>query len=365
MDSERLIDLIYAALLGERSWDDFLEALSATLPGGVATLFYFDSSRTRGSWDLCYGLDSSAARDAPYFANINPWMPKAAVRQVGVGVVSDQMLPAPLLRQTEFYNDFLRRRTGTQAAVGVTIIREEGKSFLLSVLTSRDDPEENSKAAELLTALAPHLRRAFHHFRAGPNNKALAEIAGSLFDSKDVGLILVGEGGRIKSASAPAEVMLEQGHGARLTPLGRLQIACPESTRALQRMLERGSDEAHKTWSGIAGQTKVTLARVVKDRFSDYFEGPTVIVLLERLSGDRPVGLKDLAKSYRLTRAEARALAGLVEGKNATAIADEARLSRETVRSQIKSLYAKLDVASQIDVIRRFGSIIPDKRDAP
>lgn len=171
MDSEELVDLIYAALLGERTWEDFLKALSEQLPDGVATLFYHDSEKSRGSWDLVYGADASALRDGGYYASINPWMKRAATRQVGVGVISDQMLPVNELKRTEFYTDFVYGRFRTRAAVGLTIVREEGKSFLLSVLTSREDPDENARAAELLTQLAPHLRRAFHYFRAGPKHR--------------------------------------------------------------------------------------------------------------------------------------------------------------------------------------------------
>lgn len=357
MDSEELVDLIYAALLGERTWEDFLKALSEQLPDGVATLFYHDSEKSRGSWDLVYGADASALRDGGYYASINPWMKRAATRQVGVGVISDQMLPVNELKRTEFYTDFVYGRFRTRAAVGLTMVREEGKSFLLSVLTSREDPDENARAAQLLTQLAPHLRRAFHYFRAGPKHRQIAEIAGSLFDSADVGVLVVGEGGRLKTASGSAERMLTEGRCARLNPLGRLRLCDAEAAQVLQRMLDRTEEDAPRAFTRVINGTKATLVRVMKDRFAAYFEGPTVVLLLEPVLRPRALELEDFVKSHKLSSAEARALVGLLEGKNAAAIAAEASLSRETVRTQIKSLYAKLGAAGRIDVIRQVAQL--------
>src|SRR5215470_9294779 len=91
---DAFVDLIYAALLGERSWLDFLNRLSKTLPGGGSALFFHDANRGKGAFSLSGGIEPSAL-DAysRYFSTINPWMAKAAVRPIGRGVLSEQMLP--------------------------------------------------------------------------------------------------------------------------------------------------------------------------------------------------------------------------------------------------------------------------------
>jgi DNA-binding CsgD family transcriptional regulator len=272
---------------------------------------------------------------------------------VGLGVVAEQMLPSDEFGKTEFYNDFYRKSVG-RTAVGVTIVREQGRSFLLSTATSRADPNENMAAAERLTKLSPHLGRAFRHYQAGSRQKAMAEVGSSLFDAINVGLVIVGEGASIKSISASGQKMIEFGSGVRLTPLGRIKICSPEADAALHHMLDRSS-QGHKVLSFAFDRSKLTFIRIRKDRFSAFFEGPTVIILMEPFHGNRYSDIRHFVQAYRLTKAEARALAGIVDGKSVNEMADEAMRSRETIRSQMKSLYAKTGVSSQTKLLRLVG----------
>lgn len=63
--------------------------------------------------------------------------------------------------------------------------------------------------------------------------------------------------------------------------------------------------------------------------------------------------LEDQSRYAALTAAEDAVLALLREGLTAAEIARERGVSRETVRSQIKSIYAKLDVRRQAQLCRR------------
>ncbi|TIS49141.1 LuxR C-terminal-related transcriptional regulator [Mesorhizobium sp.] len=357
--ADHLIDLIYAALLEEASWSDFLAELSKSIPGGRSLLFYHDAATRHGAWDLNHGLDDATVRTyADHYCRINPWMAKASVRKIGLGVVAEQMLPAADFRKTEFYNDFFRP-IGAESAVGLTVVREAGRSFLLSVLTSRGDPERNKPVADQLTAIAPHLRRAFRHYRVGTNRSQIAEIGNSIFEAIDVGLLIVGEGAAVKSVSECGSRIVETGNCVRRTPLGRIRICSPEADAMLRRMLDR-TFVTHKAWSAVVNEVKLTFIQVRKDRFSAYFEGPTVVILLEPINKNRAVDLSHLQVAYKLTAGETRVLAGILSGKRASEIADATERSRETIRVQIKSLCSKMGASSQLEVVRRVGGLGTD-----
>ncbi|TDQ52203.1 LuxR C-terminal-related transcriptional regulator [Actinorugispora endophytica] len=66
-------------------------------------------------------------------------------------------------------------------------------------------------------------------------------------------------------------------------------------------------------------------------------------VQAERRSGEQVLG--------RLTRRERQVLSALEEGKRATVIAQESFVSISTVRSQIRSILAKLNVQSQLEAV--------------
>ena len=55
-----LIDLIYAALLGEAAWQDFVGRLATAMPEGRTVLFFHDARKFRGSYSLTAGFDDAA-----------------------------------------------------------------------------------------------------------------------------------------------------------------------------------------------------------------------------------------------------------------------------------------------------------------
>ncbi|MGI6856311.1 helix-turn-helix transcriptional regulator [Mesorhizobium sp. 1B3] len=303
-----LIDLIYSSLIGETHWQNFLDQVKRTLPEGQSTLFYHDANRGSGSFSLSSRIAQDILRDYEHhFSKINPWMPKAMVRPVGIGVVSEQMLAREDFVRTEFYNDFYRR-TRSETAIGITIIRNAGVSFMLSTATKRSDPDANLTEANRLTRLAPHLKRAFDYYRRGSADRALAERVGPAFSILDVGLVLVGAHGHVKAMTPAAEDMIESGIGLSISTTGRLRSHAPAVDEALQAMTNLVA-ASPDTYSTITTQTRrsarITFVRVGKDPTASYFEGPTVLVLIDPIAkASHLANAETFAAAFSLTPSE-------------------------------------------------------------
>jgi hypothetical protein len=160
-----LVGQIYGALLGNSSWQAFVDALSGVLPDGRATLFYHDVAARTGAFCLNAGIEPASV-DAyrSYYGARNPWMIKAACRPLDVGVRAEQMLSRAELLRSEFHADYLRP-LGVDSAVGVTVFRDHGCNFMLSIMCGPAEDGEMQSAASLLGVLAPHLRQAFTYYR--------------------------------------------------------------------------------------------------------------------------------------------------------------------------------------------------------
>ncbi len=187
---EVLTDLIYGALFGETSWQAFLDALTATMPDAKSTLFFHDAVARTGGLSLSSGLAGKETEAYNrYYAAINPWMPRAAARPIGLGVIADQMLPRDQLLKTEFYSDYLRW-IGCESSIGVTIMRETRpllQSFDADLVFRSGFQSHECRAAQRPgTASAPRLR--FHSPRAqrSPRNN---ENGLALFDAIGVGIV--------------------------------------------------------------------------------------------------------------------------------------------------------------------------------
>jgi len=347
-----LIDLIYAALLGESSWQHFLDRLSDHAPDGRTILFSHNMSQSDEYLAMTSRFEGPELESyASHYVNTNPWLEHCAVRKVGLGIYSDEIIPPEELLRTEFYNDWLVPNN-IACSIGVTIDKNGDCPLIISTVTSRADPEANSEFSEQLTRIAPHLRRAARFYRDSPSRWSGFDAGGSLFDAMDVGVVLVGENGRIKTISRTGQELLDGGTLMSISPLGQLRLRNDGAQAVLRDMLKR-SYAAQKTVSMYLNGTKLTLVAVEKDRISLYFEGPTVALLVEKPgNGKRSNDLDEFAGVYGLTMGERRALSGIVNGKTVTQIAEEADLSRETIRTQLKSLYSKTATGSQAELLR-------------
>jgi DNA-binding CsgD family transcriptional regulator len=83
-------------------------------------------------------------------------------------------------------------------------------------------------------------------------------------------------------------------------------------------------------------------------RSADVREGLTS----ERSSVERDSIAALLASTYELTPAEARIAAYLVGGRNTAEIAEELRVTEETIRTQLKRIYDKTDTRRQAELVR-------------
>ncbi|WP_234716985.1 hypothetical protein [Ensifer adhaerens] len=230
--TEELTNLIYGSVFGECSWQDFLNRLATTMPNGKSSLHYQDviSPNAHVPYSSGFTGDDIDRYHAHFFA-VNPWMAKAMLVPLGVGVQGEDMVARDRLVRSEFYNDVLKGQTGCETSVGMTIIREKGRSFILSTYTSSTDADLNGRAASQLTALAPHLKRAFDFVRKRDVMTADQHSGQSLFDAIGVGLIYAGENGRIRSMNESAQRLAAAGAVVRITPNGRVGLDLPANKR--------------------------------------------------------------------------------------------------------------------------------------
>lgn len=347
----QLRNLVYSALLGESTWERFLGQLAATMPNGKAALVVHDTSNNDGYALLNAGEEQFANQYNAHYARLSPFQPQLALKRTGVAAYDYELLPRRELVETEFHNDFLRRH-GLAHTAGVKVTRAGRFSFTLVTSCGDDGMERLMESADTLNYLAPHLKRAVEYHRRGSSSHAATALESTLFDSADVGVVVIGDQRRVERLSKTARAMLENPSPLRITVDGRVRFRRADIHAACERMLRRGYT-GPGTLDFISHQTRLTLVQVDADVVTTYFNGPTVIAFLKQL-GDRPLryDLQLFSDAYRLSRGEARALSGIVAGLSHGEISARASLSRETIRSQVRSLYAKTGAASAADVLR-------------
>lgn len=358
--TDELIDFIYATLLGEASWQQFLDKLAAGIPNGKAVMaMHGITSPEEGYVPLSAGFDAAAIETYnAHYAALNLWQPPLIRHRVGTGVIDNDLFPREELIKSEFYHDYLLPNE-IQVAAAVKIGSDRRYSFSVATLSVQTDLQLKQNMADRLSRLGPHLKRAFDYYKKGQSNRAMIELGASLFDAIDIGVIVIGDGAFIKTISAVGQAMLAKTSPVHISPLGRVRFRDTQLQAVLDGMLAR-TYAGPKGVSLFSHETKLTLIRIKKDHISLYFEGPTVMVLMEQLGRGAAFDPQLVSLVYGLTKAETRALSGIVAGKSVDQMAQEALLSRETIRVQMKSLYAKTGASSQAEILRllKFRSVL-------
>ncbi|MBM6583498.1 helix-turn-helix transcriptional regulator [Microvirga sp. BT689] len=358
--TEVLTDHIYGALLGDTGWQNFLDSLRSILPNGQAHLFYHDIKSGAGGIPLSAGVDPVYASSyEEYFSKRNPWMKGASTRPIGLGVPAKAMLPHEELLRSELYCDWLRPQ-GVDTAIGVTVAREQGCNFLLSVTYKDAGDHEAVAAAQILQTLAPHLKRAFGFYRRNHGGSRALLNEASIFDTLQIGVVSLGLHGTVKSLNTTAQRLIEADQGIWVDRLGRLQCSLAEVMHTMNSELSIWAGSAStsrlRTWLVSRPHWKlplrITMFRPSRSASEVYFSGPEALLLLEdpEVSGKPAIEL--IGGHYGLTRAEQRVIAGIAEGKTLDEIAAEFRVSTGTVRTQTKSIFSKLGVQRQADIVR-------------
>ena len=87
------------------------------------------------------------------------------------------------------------------------------------------------------------------------------------------------------------------------------------------------------------------------------FDGARAILIVTRLDRSTSPSAEILTGLFDLTSAEATVASRILAGLSVNEIAVERRISRETVRSQVKKVLAKTGSQSQADFIRRLAPL--------
>ncbi|HEV7317647.1 MAG TPA: helix-turn-helix transcriptional regulator [Ensifer sp.] len=357
-DTAELTDMIYGAAFGDCGWQDFLDRLATTMPNGRSALHYHDLASPASFVPYVSGFTPEAIEQFnSHFAAINPWIPKSVLVPVGRGLSGEDIVARKDLLKSEFYHDWLKRQTDCETTVGVTIVRSPTRTLLISTCTSSTDEDLNQQAADQYTALAPHLKRAFDFLRRRDLMMAEQHEGRTLLDTIGVGVIYVGDNLRIRSMNENAARMTAGGAPFRVTVNGRLLMGEAEASVALGLLAwpigSATQPQVRIVRTSEGNAFRVTLIRRGSSIFTELLEGPTVAVLIEPASavaGEQR--LDHLKDHYGLTPAEIRIASGIAAGLTLKEMSRANCVSYETIRTQLKSVYAKTRVNSQAALIK-------------
>lgn len=338
---------------------DYLDARSGMLWSNQAT------PDGGGLWIPCRLHPDALAEYSRGYHQKDVWLQAYQARGVPSGevVTGDMLVPRASFRRSAFYRDFLRRFDYVHLLFGVLHRQEAADAMVpnvhISLYRGQADAPFGDTDREKLQALLPSLQQATAvNFHLADRDRRLA-CAQSAVNMLHPALFLADGAGFIVQSNQAAEAMLVQNDGLSLKDC-RLHAAKSSDHHALNRLFEHGAPASDKTDallyiarpSGKKPYIAVRIRMSAHCRKAPDARRPYQILLVHDPDCGRVVNLAALRARYALTSAECSILEALVNVGSPKAIAVRMGNSENTVRTHLKSIFAKTGTHRQSELIQ-------------
>jgi DNA-binding CsgD family transcriptional regulator len=258
---------------------------------------------------------------------------------------------------------FLRQHYGVANRGAVALSKGRGWSDALYVQTGENWSQIPGAFFAELQALVPHLAKVVEVNRTFTLLRLRFQAALAALDHLGFGMCIASGAGEIVIANEEARRILAEENGLQLARNGHLVAHNDNITREIRAAIEltaRTADgEAQRQEIAIACPR--TAARVpllvevcpLRDAAGELerrFLGSLVCIIDP--DATRDLSSEGLGKLFQFSPAETAVCDELLRGRTARDIADIRGVAHDTVRSQIKALYTKTNVANRVELIR-------------
>jgi DNA-binding CsgD family transcriptional regulator len=360
----RILDVInrcYAGVLDENAWQEALIAV-ADLVGGTGTLLFAMQPVTRvvTRFDVARFDPEVVATYNNHWVQLDLRAGPAFLAPVGAPQTEEMLLPAGALRRSAIYNDFLLPVDAPHFLVTL-LHRSPDRVVELAIQGTRQRGAFTTAERDRLETVVPHVTRAIELKDRLALDTGVSRSLITVADALPLGLLLIDAGGRILEASRVGRQILAAADGL-FSIRDRLAFRRRVDERALARLLSTAAfSDSTVTSLTIPRQHSAVPLSVfvapVRSRMESWMTAVQQWVVAIEDPGARQAPRPDeVAREWQITPAEARVVCLLAGGASAAQISAMLHVSEHTVRSQLKSVYAKTGMTSQLEVVRRLLS---------
>lgn len=356
----KLVSSIYDAAMDATLWPVFLEHLTLSLNAPSGLLRVQDLQSKEVGIYITHGLDPGFQQQyKEYYVHIDPLMSAVAEHETGTIIQTATAMPASF-RKTEFYNDYAHPQ-GMGHATGCFLVKSDSLVVIIGI--HRPDQAGYYEAHELaqIDVLVPHLQRAFqinHHLLQLTDN---VNATRDTLHRLSIGIILVDASASPVFINHQAETMITKDNGLTISQNG-LQAPTWADTQALHKLIFEASQSPQKTGGalsisspGSSPALSILVTPINKENghgFGIDMPQATAALFIGIAGQQHTFSLKFLGRLYGLTHAEARLAGALANGHSLEKIAEEFKVSKNTIRSQLKSCFQKTGVNRQTALVK-------------
>jgi len=346
-EKDKIIDAIYEAGAMPELWPEVLDMLAALVGarGGLILYARPGGQQKRAASAAIEPLFDDFAAEG--WTERNSRLDRYLERPPYAGFLTDGDLHSEEeLRTLPIYADFLNPRGAGAGAA--TLIQGAMDDMLALTIEAFPDHASARASLRILDEMRPHLGRA----ATLSGRLAMEQTHAAVRALELIGTpaAMVDRNGRLLSANA----LFEQALGKSLLDMPtRLKLRDDRSDARLAEAIEqlRSRSQGSSIAVSLGGSARAAMHVVpVRGAARDVFVAASALVVLADPAGSRVPGRDLLQALFDLTPTEARLARHIARGSGISAVAEEAGLSRETIRTHLKAIFRKTNTRRQSEL---------------
>ncbi len=363
---QALTEQVYAAVFDDDAWSSLLTALRHQFDASVITTMAWDQADVAPWLIRSTGSDADADRQyTEYYHAHDQWRHafqcNGTALQQPLIVTDEALVPREIYLKSEMYHGFSRRLDVGRGLFAITDLSATLDSGF-SIHRPAHMPEFDRHDVGLLKKLAPHLKRGLHLHRQMSQLRARTSLFASAFDALGLAIFLLDATGRIVMLNEAARRHLDAPQSARLLALqnARLTGVAARDAATLENAIQPQAEftpPAEFTLYGASPAAALRLTVTPLKGLPDAYNmphGARVSYLVTASPLYHPLPVTELVmQQHGLTRTEAEVAQLLAQGLTPTEIAARRGKSLNTIKAQVRQIYAKTGVAGQAALLAK------------
>ena len=265
---------------------------------------------------------------------------------------------------------FLREMVGAKRRAGVRLSSNKGWMDLLALQFDRDWPEISPALQEQLNFILPHMAKVVEINRQFSILRERYRAVLSALDHVRIGTCVLSAKGNVVVSNVEARRIFDLDDGIGISRAGRLTGFAPATSEQLAQHITAiaatacGEGQEHEAVvfaeRRSGGRPFMIEIAPLRDSVGEVDRGlEGAIVFIVDPENQQAVSTRRLALLFALTEAEGDVCSAMVGGHSAAEIAEQRGVTEETVKSQVKAVYAKTGVRRRADLVRLALAVDP------
>lgn len=353
---EELLLALHGSVSVRPAWEPFLERCRLLLDLSYASLIFRRGPGKSVDAEFSAGEAVPEDRKRLYrqqFGAIDPVLYFAM--EPGRSYRLPELLRTGSTAEHPYYRDFLEP-SRLSRMMSARIVETGGEVAWLSFCRGSDQPDFSAEEQALFDSLLPHMAIALHGFLLIERHRVRAAIGRHVSMRFDMAAITLTAAGKVLGMGAVARTLVEHSPLLSITPDNHLQVNDSIWRKQFSEAIATVLSTRHsKALLLTTEEGRLELLLTPFDRQAGHGVVHPDLVLYMRQEGAH--GSSDdlrphLIDMFGLTETETSIALGLAAGRSMAELAGDLGFTENTIRSYSRSIYAKLGVRRQVDLVR-------------